>query len=341
MRRVERTFRLRVTGDERGHTMTGVPSLRQVHPRRRICCFRIPCFGRNVGVERIGTERFRWRGLRPVVAALRNRQLLERDSNPRLSVCNRCSTRLSYPAVGGPDSNRRPRFRVALPDRATALAKNPRAILGIRRGRAARTGRIRNPHRCEPSIDSSHCRRPTAILSRHRFFRRPAEASRHAAHSGQNRPVTDRPWSAHRRSSSLLFRLAPDASERKRHRNTLVRSFANAPEFQAPERKCPRVGTRGHSRRLGRSGWPISLREDQPGMKPSSMHGRPAYRLRAATPRLSRRSRLHGWLWKERVMSLSWWFRVVRMGAHDTPEKKQMQTLFFVLSENIFCSETK
>lgn len=32
-------------------------------------------------------------------------------------------------------------------------------------------------------------------------------------------------------------------------------------------------------------------------------------------------------------MSLSWLIRVVRMGAHDTPEKKQMQTLFSISPE--------
>lgn len=73
--------------------------------------------------------------------------------------------------------------------------------------------------------------------------------------------------------------------------------------FRLRKENAPGLGTRGHSRRLGRSGWPISLRGNQPGMKSSSLRAVPAYRAHTAVPSLSRRSRLHGWWRKESFMS--------------------------------------
>lgn len=121
-------------------------SSRQVRPRHRIRCFRIPRVGRNFDRERIGTERFRVWGLRPGVQHCVTGSL-ERDSNPRHSASNRCSTRLSYPAVGGPDSNRRPHALHALsptelpPSRRTLVRSSAYATAGPRApdGMAIRT----------------------------------------------------------------------------------------------------------------------------------------------------------------------------------------------------------
>lgn len=156
-------------------------------------------------------------GLAPRLAALRDKQWLERESYPRQSASNRCSTRLSYP-MGGPELNRRP----TLSRCSTRLSYRPREEPSCdprhtpRQGRAHRTEWQSVPLRTVDRFFALPS--PDGNPSRRRFSRRPAEASRHAAHPGQSWPVTDHPWSAHRRSSSLLFRLAPDASERKRHR---------------------------------------------------------------------------------------------------------------------------
>ena len=80
----------------------------------------------------------------------RDRSLLERESNPRLSV----SGPMLYPTElsnwgGRPESNRRPTARaVALPLSYIRLVKHRLARLGIRHGSAARTGReFTNPRR--------------------------------------------------------------------------------------------------------------------------------------------------------------------------------------------------
>ena len=123
-----------------------------------------------------------WGGLAPVVPDLQSG--LERDSNPRLSVFNRCSTQLSYPVVDVPDSNRRPAAcAAALPLSQRRFVEHRLPIPGMRHGSAARTGRACKPvplwsvRRC--SALAPRQKRQSVVRS-HPLAAR-AEASRHGA----------------------------------------------------------------------------------------------------------------------------------------------------------------
>ena len=166
-----------------------------------------------------------------------------------LGLTVRCSTRLSYPVVDEPDSNRQPTACAAAPPLSfRPLAERLLPIPGMRHGSAARTGRA-----CKP----------VPLWTVRAMFRIGLSSERPI----RVRCIARRPCrsiKARRRSAFAVFpasgQQCPDASGARCNR--VVRacgSFANA-ENETP----PGAGTRGRSRCLGRSGRPISaMRKDQ------------------------------------------------------------------------------
>lgn len=160
-----------------------------------------------------------------------------------LDFRSRCSTRLSYPVVDEPDSNRRPTARAAaLPLSYRPLAKHRLALPGMRHGRAARTGRMRRSSRESAPLWS--VRRCFALAPRRRRQFVCGCPARHPCRSIQ----------ARRKCASggipCFGPARPDASGR----DALAFDRGLDP-LRTPETKNPRAfRTRGHSRRLGRSG---------------------------------------------------------------------------------------
>ena len=169
---------------------------------------------------------------------------LERESNPRHSVFNRCSTRLSYPVVDEPDSNRWPTAcAAALPLSFRPLVEHRLPIPGIRHSSAARTGWALRTHAAvDRSSDVPHWRFRDEAKAPIRVRLHPlaarAEASRHGA-------------SLRLRGVSL-----PRASNARmlRERDAIAFDRMEDPFANAGNETPPGAGTRGRSRGLGRSG---------------------------------------------------------------------------------------
>ena len=169
---------------------------------------------------------------------------LERESNPRHSVFNRCSTRLSYPVVDEPDSNRWPTAcAAALPLSFRPLVEHLLPIPGIRHGSAARTGWALRTHAAvDRSSDVPHWR-----------FRHDIESANPRAIASACRPC---------RSIQARRIHAPSRVSLPRASNARMLRERDAIAFDrvwflcasAKTKTPPGAGTRGRSRGLGRSG---------------------------------------------------------------------------------------
>ena len=195
----------------------------------------------------------------------------------------RCSTRLSYPAVGGPESNRRPRVYSACshlaelppsrkaPARSSAYAAaGPRRTGRDSRARTAAKRQVCLAH-CRHSHGGNSLRPPPAARAeapRHSalapaaFGLLPSAALAHPAHRVARTPPARRRARPVLRGSSRG--IAPVRVHARVLRGAMDIANYSIRSFGEREKKRPRGGTRGRSRGLGEIGV-----TDLPGRKVS------------------------------------------------------------------------